>query len=34
MFGHAQPAAVIVTTPNAHYNVLFPTLPVKSHLVV
>ncbi len=27
VFGDAQPRAVIVTTPNADYNVLFPTLP-------
>lgn len=27
VFGDAQPRAVVVTTPNADYNVLFPTLP-------
>lgn len=27
VFGDAKPRAVIVTTPNADYNVLFPTLP-------
>lgn len=27
VFGAAQPQTVIVTTPNAEYNVLFPTLP-------
>lgn len=27
VFGDARPDAVIVTTPNADYNVLFPTLP-------
>ena len=27
IFGDAGPRAVIVTTPNADYNVLFPTLP-------
>ena len=27
VFGDAAPGAVIVTTPNADYNVLFPTLP-------
>lgn len=27
VFGDAAPRAVIVTTPNADYNVLFPTLP-------
>lgn len=27
MFGDAQPRAVVITTPNADYNVLFPTLP-------
>jgi 3' terminal RNA ribose 2'-O-methyltransferase Hen1 len=27
VFGDAQPSAVIVTTPNADYNALFPTLP-------
>ena len=27
LFGHAQPQAVIVTTPNRDYNALFPTLP-------
>ena len=27
MFGDAAPRAVIVTTPNADYNVLFPALP-------
>lgn len=26
VFGHAQPASVIVTTPNAEYNVRYPTL--------
>jgi 3' terminal RNA ribose 2'-O-methyltransferase Hen1 len=26
VFGHAQPSSVIVTTPNAEYNVLFPSL--------
>jgi 3' terminal RNA ribose 2'-O-methyltransferase Hen1 len=27
IFGDARPATVIVTTPNADYNVLFPSLP-------
>jgi 3' terminal RNA ribose 2'-O-methyltransferase Hen1 len=27
VFGDAQPSAVIVTTPNADYNALFPSLP-------
>ncbi|MFD1714512.1 3' terminal RNA ribose 2'-O-methyltransferase Hen1 [Amnibacterium flavum] len=27
VFGHARPGAVIVTTPNADYNVLYPSLP-------
>jgi 3' terminal RNA ribose 2'-O-methyltransferase Hen1 len=27
VFGDARPAAVIVTTPNADYNVLYPSLP-------
>ncbi len=27
MFGAARPATVVVTTPNADCNVLFPTLP-------
>ena len=27
VFEHAQPRAIIVTTPNAEYNVMFPTLP-------
>jgi 3' terminal RNA ribose 2'-O-methyltransferase Hen1 len=27
VFGDASPGAVVVTTPNADYNVLFPTLP-------
>jgi 3' terminal RNA ribose 2'-O-methyltransferase Hen1 len=27
VFGHAAPATVIVTTPNAEYNVRFDTLP-------
>jgi 3' terminal RNA ribose 2'-O-methyltransferase Hen1 len=27
VFGDSQPAVVIVTTPNADYNALFPTLP-------
>ncbi len=27
VFGHARPAAVIVTTPNADYNPLYPRLP-------
>ena len=27
IFGDAQPKAVVVTTPNADYNTLFPTLP-------
>jgi 3' terminal RNA ribose 2'-O-methyltransferase Hen1 len=27
VFGHARPGAVILTTPNADYNLLFPTLP-------
>ena len=27
VFGDAAPRAVVVTTPNADYNVLFPTLP-------
>ncbi|MFV0372815.1 3' terminal RNA ribose 2'-O-methyltransferase Hen1 [Microbacterium sp.] len=26
VFGHAQPASVIVTTPNAEYNALYPAL--------
>ena len=26
MFGEARPAAVVVTTPNAEYNALFPNL--------
>ncbi|MGI8794771.1 MAG: methyltransferase, partial [Acidimicrobiales bacterium] len=28
LFAYARPAAVIVTTPNVEYNVLFETLPV------
>jgi 3' terminal RNA ribose 2'-O-methyltransferase Hen1 len=28
VFGEAHPAAVVVTTPNAEYNALFPNLPV------
>jgi len=27
IFGHARPAAVILSTPNAEYNALFPSLP-------
>lgn len=27
LFEHARPATVVVTTPNAEYNVLFPSLP-------
>ena len=27
LFQHARPRQVIVTTPNAEYNVRFPTLP-------
>jgi 3' terminal RNA ribose 2'-O-methyltransferase Hen1 len=27
LFGYARPGTVIVTTPNAEYNVRFPTLP-------
>jgi len=27
LFGHAQPGRVVITTPNAEYNVRFPTLP-------
>jgi 3' terminal RNA ribose 2'-O-methyltransferase Hen1 len=27
VFGHARPATVVLTTPNAEYNVLFPGLP-------
>jgi hypothetical protein len=27
VFEYAQPATVIITTPNAEYNVRFPTLP-------
>ena len=27
LFGDAAPRAVVVTTPNADYNVLFPSLP-------
>jgi hypothetical protein len=27
VFGHAAPGSVIVTTPNAEYNVRFETLP-------
>jgi 3' terminal RNA ribose 2'-O-methyltransferase Hen1 len=27
LFGHAQPERIIITTPNAEYNVRFPTLP-------
>jgi hypothetical protein len=27
VFGRARPTAVIVTTPNADYNALFPSLP-------
>ncbi|HLJ54339.1 MAG TPA: 3' terminal RNA ribose 2'-O-methyltransferase Hen1 [Chthonomonadaceae bacterium] len=27
VFGHARPARVVVTTPNAEYNVLWPSLP-------
>jgi 3' terminal RNA ribose 2'-O-methyltransferase Hen1 len=27
IFGHARPGAVILTTPNAEYNALFPSLP-------
>jgi 3' terminal RNA ribose 2'-O-methyltransferase Hen1 len=31
VFGHAAPGHVIVTTPNAEYNVRFETLPVGKH---
>jgi 3' terminal RNA ribose 2'-O-methyltransferase Hen1 len=27
LFGHARPGAVVITTPNADYNALFPGLP-------
>ncbi|HEY2505209.1 MAG TPA: 3' terminal RNA ribose 2'-O-methyltransferase Hen1 [Streptosporangiaceae bacterium] len=27
VFGHARPALVVLTTPNAEYNALFPTMP-------
>ncbi|MDF2766144.1 MAG: 3 terminal ribose 2-O-methyltransferase Hen1 [Rhodospirillales bacterium] len=27
VFGHARPGAVVITTPNADYNALFPNLP-------
>ncbi|HTZ08158.1 MAG TPA: hypothetical protein VMB72_03740, partial [Acidimicrobiales bacterium] len=27
VFAHARPGAVVVTTPNAEYNVCFPSLP-------
>ncbi|HEX8258415.1 MAG TPA: 3' terminal RNA ribose 2'-O-methyltransferase Hen1 [Allosphingosinicella sp.] len=27
LFGHARPGAVVITTPNADYNALFPSLP-------
>ncbi len=27
IFEHAQPKTVLITTPNAEYNILFPTLP-------
>jgi 3' terminal RNA ribose 2'-O-methyltransferase Hen1 len=27
VFGHARPGLVVLTTPNAEYNALFPTLP-------
>ena len=27
VFGHARPGMVVVTTPNAEYNALFPSLP-------
>ncbi len=27
LFGHARPGAVVITTPNADYNTLFPSLP-------
>jgi 3' terminal RNA ribose 2'-O-methyltransferase Hen1 len=27
VFGHARPGAVVITTPNADYNALFPKLP-------
>ncbi|MGH3429270.1 MAG: 3' terminal RNA ribose 2'-O-methyltransferase Hen1, partial [Mycobacteriales bacterium] len=27
VFGQAKPAAVVVTTPNAEYNILFENLP-------
>jgi hypothetical protein len=30
LFGHAQPATVVVTTPNVEYNVLFESLPAGS----
>jgi 3' terminal RNA ribose 2'-O-methyltransferase Hen1 len=30
VFGHARPRLVVLTTPNADYNVLFPTLPAGS----
>ena len=31
VFGHAQPKAVVVTTPNAEYNALYPLLPADSY---
>ena len=30
MFEHAKPGAVVLTTPNAEYNVKFATLPAGS----
>jgi 3' terminal RNA ribose 2'-O-methyltransferase Hen1 len=30
VFAHARPTSVVVTTPNAEYNPLFPTLPAGS----
>jgi 3' terminal RNA ribose 2'-O-methyltransferase Hen1 len=30
VFGDAAPKAVLITTPNAEYNVLFPNFPTKS----
>ena len=27
IFGHTQPPCVVITTPNAEYNPLFPSLP-------
>ncbi len=30
LFGHAAPPLIVLTTPNADYNVLFETLPAGS----